>query len=48
MISPILLKSLVEREVLEREEAVAKFEGATKNRDWLESPIYRKAENLFE
>ena len=48
VISPILLKALVKREILEQEEAVAKLEEAAKNRDWLESPIYRKAKNLFE
>jgi len=25
-----------------------KLEEAAENRDWLESPIYRKAKNLFE
>ncbi|QZA87796.1 hypothetical protein K0C01_08275 [Salinarchaeum sp. IM2453] len=48
VISPILLKALVKREILEEEEAVAKLEEAAKNRDCLESPIYRKAKNLFE
>ncbi len=48
VISPILLKALVKREILEQKEAVAKLEEAAKNRDWLGSPIYRKAKNLFE
>ena len=48
VISPILLKALVKREILEQEEAVAKLEEAAKNRDWLESPIYRKAKSLFQ
>lgn len=48
VISPILLKALVKRDILEQEEALEKLEEAAKNRDWLESPIYRKAKNLFQ
>ena len=48
VISPILLKALVKRDILEQEEAVEKLEEAAENRDWFESPIYRKAKNLFE
>ena len=46
-ISPIVLRALVKRDVLDEEEAVAKLEAAAENRDWLESPIYTKAKNLF-
>jgi len=46
-ISPIVLKALVKRNVLDEEEAVAKLEAAAENRDWLESPIYKKARDLF-
>lgn len=48
VISPILLKALVKRDVLEQAEALRKLEEAAENRDWLESPIYEKAKNLFE
>ena len=47
-ISPILLKALVEREILEQAEALEKLEEAAQNRDWLESPIYNRARNLFQ
>lgn len=47
VISPLLLKALVKRDVLTREEALEKVEEGAENRDWLESPIYRKAKNLF-
>ena len=48
VISPILLKALVKRDILEQKEAVEKLEEAAENRDWLESPIYKKTKNLFE
>lgn len=46
-ISPIILKALANRDVLTREEALGKLETAAEQRDWLESPIYRKAKGLF-
>ena len=46
-ISPIVLRALVKRDVLDEEEATAKIEAAAENRDWLESPIYTKARDLF-
>ena len=46
-ISPIVLRALVKRDVLDEEEAAAKLEAAAENRDWLESPIYTKARDLF-
>ncbi|MFB1065845.1 hypothetical protein [Natrinema sp. H-ect4] len=47
-ISPIILKAFVKRDVLDEKEALEKLEEAAKNRDWLESPIYRRARNLFK
>ena len=41
------LRALVKRDVLDEQEAVAKLEAAAENRDWLESPIYTKARDLF-
>ncbi|MFC7074708.1 hypothetical protein ACFQJ7_08430 [Halovenus rubra] len=48
VISPVLLKALVKRDLFDQEEALEKLDEAAENRDWLESPIYRKAKNLFE
>jgi len=42
-ISPILLKALVERNVIDEEEALEKLEEAAENRSWLKSTIYRRA-----
>ncbi|PSG99225.1 MAG: hypothetical protein BRC29_03810 [Nanohaloarchaea archaeon SW_7_43_1] len=47
-ISPILLKALVKKSRLTKEQALEKLDKAAKNRDWLESPIYRKAKELFK
>jgi len=47
-ISPIVLKALVQRDVLKREEALDRLEDAAKKRDWLNAPIYRKARDLFD
>ena len=47
-ISPLILKALIERDVLEEEEAVEKLDQAAANRDWLNAPIYRRAKKLFE
>lgn len=46
-ISPIVLKSLVQRASLEREEALQRLEEAAEKRDWLGAPIYRQARKLF-
>jgi predicted nucleic acid-binding protein len=46
-ISPILLKALVKREILDREEAVDKLDRLAERRKWLGSPIYRRAKDLF-
>jgi predicted nucleic acid-binding protein len=47
-ISPIVLKALVRRNVLERNEALEKLDELTYQRDWLGTPIYRRAQRLFE
>jgi len=47
-ISPIVLKALVEREVLETDEAREKIERLAERRSWLGQPIYQRAVGLFE
>lgn len=47
-ISPILLRALVERGVLERDDARSKLQQVARSRDWLGAPIYRRAQRLFE
>lgn len=47
-ISPIVLKSLVKRDSLEREEALEKLKELGEQRSWLEAPIFRRAQELFE
>ena len=47
-ISPIVLKALVQRDVLEQEEALQKLDDLAKKRDWLDAPIHRRAKNLFD
>lgn len=47
-ISPIVLKALVKRDVLTNREALDRVESLAEDRDWLQSPIYRRAKNLFE
>lgn len=47
-ISPIVLKALVNRDILSRDEALEKLDELAKTRDWLGAPIYRRARNLFE
>lgn len=47
-ISPIVLKALVNRGVLERETAIQRLDEVAETRDWLEAPIYRRAMQLFE
>lgn len=46
-ISPIVLKALVKRGVLSKEEALQKLDKAAEDRNWLGKPIYRKARKLF-
>lgn len=47
-ISPIVLKALVKRDVLTREEALEKLDELAEQRDWLGAPIYRRAQALFQ
>jgi len=47
-ISPIVLKALVQRDVLEQGEAVGKLDTLAEQRDWLGTPIYKRAQNLLE
>jgi hypothetical protein len=46
-ISPIVLKALVKRGVLEPERAEEKLDLIADRRDWLGAPIYRRAKQLF-
>ena len=46
-ISPIVLKALAKREVLEVEQAEEKLDLIADRRDWLGAPIYRRAKQLF-
>lgn len=46
-ISPIMVKALVKRNRLTESEAKSRVETLAENRDWLGSPIYRRAQNLF-
>jgi hypothetical protein len=47
-ISPIVLKALVQREQLDREDALEKLDTLAEERGWLDAPIYRRGKNLFE
>lgn len=47
-ISPIVLKALVKKELLTRDQALSKVDRLAHQRDWLGAPIYRRARNLFE
>jgi predicted nucleic acid-binding protein len=47
-ISPIVLRALVKRGVLDHEEARTKLDEFADRRDWLGAPIYRRAKRLFE
>lgn len=47
-ISPIVLKALLKRGLLERTEALDILDRMAENRGWLGSPIYMRAKQLFE
>lgn len=47
-LSPLVLRALVKRGVLDREVARSKVETLAKRRDWLGAPIYRRALALFD
>lgn len=46
-ISPILLRALVKRGVLDEADARKRVDLLAENRDWLGNPIYRRARELF-
>ena len=47
-ISPIVLKALVQRNVLTGEKAKEELDALAENRDWLGAPIHRRAQYLFD
>lgn len=47
-ISPIILKTLTQKDLLEQEQALEKLNELAERRDWLGAPIYRRAKNLFD
>ncbi len=47
-ISPLVLRALVKRGVLDEDEARQRLERLAEKRDWLGVPIYRRARQLFE
>lgn len=46
-ISPIVIKALVKRDALTPDGAEVRLERIAENRDWLESPIYRRAKDIL-
>lgn len=48
VISPVVLRALVERGVLTEREASGRLDRLAATRDWLGAPIYRKALELFD
>ena len=48
VLSPIILKVLVIREIIDKSEALAKLDEMAEKRDWLGRPIYRYAKKYFE
>jgi hypothetical protein len=47
-VSPIALRALVIRGLITNEEARDQLDQLLRTRDWLESPIYRRAQQLFD
>ena len=47
-ISPIILKALVKRDVLDGDEAEDRVDRLADERGWIDAPIYRRAKRLFE
>jgi len=47
-ISPLLLKALVTRGIIDEQAAIAKLDEVAANWDWFDAPIYRRAKTLFE
>ena len=48
VLSPIILKVLVIRGIIDKSEALAKLNEMAEKRDWLGRPIYRYAKKYFE
>lgn len=48
VLSPIVLRALVERGVLREDATAAALETIADQRDWLGAPVYRYAQRLFE
>ena len=46
-ISPLVLKALVTRQVLDRQTPLEKLDHLAEQRSWLGQPIYRRAQKLF-
>lgn len=47
-ISPVMLKALVKKDKLTEEDAQEMLETLAENRNWLGSPIYRRAKDIFQ
>jgi len=47
-ISPIVLKALVQRDVLNQADALEKLDELAEQRDWPGAPIYRRGKRLFQ
>lgn len=47
-LSPIVLRALVEGDVIEHTDATEYLDEIAENRDWLGAPIYRYAQQLFD
>lgn len=47
-LSPIVLRALVERDVLGSDDASEQLDRLAASRDWLGAPIYRRARRLFD
>lgn len=48
VLSPIILKVMVIKGIIDKSEALAKLDEMAEKRDWLERPIYRYAKKYFE
>jgi predicted nucleic acid-binding protein len=47
-ISPLMLQAMVENNTITKKEAVDKLEKLAETRDWMGTPIYRRAKNRLE
>ena len=48
VLSPIILKVLALREIIDKRQALTKLDEMAEKRDWLGRPIYRYAKKYFE